>query len=119
MQTSGDQITVGNIMFSTAIPSTTVPLPPVDTQGFALRTSFVYLIELFAVDGTSRGIYWAGRSNRIAASVRGVEVTREAFKARRIPLDCKDLADDIADALNKLHVAENRDQWCVTEHGFL
>lgn len=72
-------------------------------------------------DGTSRGIYWAGRSNRVMSGYDGsVEVSQNPHCARRIPLDLDELARDIAAALNKLpRTNGNTDVWRAEQHAFV
>jgi hypothetical protein len=47
------------------------------------------------------GLYWAGRENRIVKGPRGVEVTFDVEKARRIPLSMRDVAEQLAEAMNE------------------
>jgi hypothetical protein len=59
------------------------------------------LLELIDADGVCCGLYWAGRANRIVKGPRGVEVTFDVAKARRIPLSMRDVAEQLAEALNE------------------
>jgi len=88
-----------------------------------VRNEFCLLLELFAGEGgNSRGLYWAGRSNRVEAGPRGIEATYSPHKARRIPLDLRDVAEALAGALNKIPQPNSDgvvDVWRVIEHGFI
>lgn len=80
------------------------------------QTVFTWLIE--ARGGKHDGaaaIYWAGQHNRVGDDPRGVLVTFNPNKARRIP--DKGLADDIAVALDKAYPASTK--WAAVEHGFI
>ena len=83
---------------------------------------FCLLLELFAGDGShSTGLYWAGRSNRIEAGPRGIEATYDPMKARRIPLAMRDVADALAEALNRIPVPTSDgvvNVWRAVEHRF-
>jgi hypothetical protein len=59
------------------------------------------LLELVDADGVCCGLYWAGRENRIVKGPRGVEVTFDVEKARRIPLSMRDVAEQLAEAMNQ------------------
>jgi hypothetical protein len=59
------------------------------------------LLELIDADGVCLGLYWAGRSNRIEKGPRGIEVTYSLAKARRIPISMRDVAEQLAEALNE------------------
>ena len=80
------------------------------------------LLELFNGDGgNSRGLYWAGRSNRVEAGPRGIEATYSPFKARQIPLAMRDVAEALAEALNRIPVPNSDgvvNVWRAVEHGF-
>ena len=83
---------------------------------------FCLLLELFAGDGgNSHRLYWAGRSNRIEAGPRGIEATYDPHKARRIPLAMRDVAEALAEALNRIPVPNSDgvvNVWRAVEHGF-
>lgn len=83
---------------------------------------FVILLELFAGEGgNSLKLYWAGRSNRIEAGPRGVEVTYDVHKARQIPVGMRDVAEQLAEALNRIPVPSPEgvvNVWRAVEHGF-
>jgi hypothetical protein len=82
------------------------------------RTGFWLLIECFSF-GNSRGMYWAGKGNRIERRAQGIEITFNVHEARKIPLDMRDVAQGLADAMNALNRREgNQDEWRVIEHGF-
>ena len=82
---------------------------------------FCLLLELFSHTGASAGLYWAGRSNQIGRDPRGIEVTYDVFKARQIPLGMKDVAEQLAEALNEyssIPVEMLGRKWRAVEHGF-
>lgn len=82
--------------------------------------AYCYLVELFASDGTSRRIYWAGRTNRVYVAPDGsLDIAVRPQLARRIPLNSPDLASDIAGILNGLRKPGNTDEWRATQHGFV
>lgn len=74
------------------------------------------LIECFTEDGESRGLYWNGQTNQVRIGERGLEVTRAAGYARRIPVRLRDIADELADTINKAIRPTSTDVWRAMEH---
>jgi len=84
------------------------------------QQEFVLLLELFEADGNSARLYWSGKLNRIDVTPRGITVTYNVHAARKIPLVHRDIAEALADALNKVRVGEGLTrQWRVVQHGFI
>lgn len=83
-----------------------------------MTTENVLLLELFetGIQARSTGIYWAGKGNQIICNHDGFPVTYNVFKARKIPLEHRDIAEALADALNR-DPATGR-AWRAVEHGF-
>lgn len=94
--------------------------PLIAKDGEIKKGEFVWLVECFdLVAKRSRGLYWAGRSNRLTPRLDGaVDATYDVYAARRIPFDCQDIADQIAYGLNKMSTPDARCEWRAMSHGF-
>lgn len=97
--------------------STTVKVPAYHELP-PMKQEFFVLLELFDPVGNSRGLYWAGKRNHLAYHPLGLEVTFDVLKARKIPMDMKDVAEQLATAANKAYPSATG-TWVATEHGFI
>lgn len=122
-------MTWGKYFVTTGLSNVTGAAPGINT-GTITKVAFpmlplrsVLLLELFetGMGARSTGIYWAGKSNQIICNHDGVPVTYDIYKARQIPLEFRDIAEALAQALNDS--SERTPEtlmrvWRAVEHGF-